>query len=114
SFIVLSYFLSWICWFPILDQINADVFSSLPHVIILLLLGGYSPSISALALSMLVGGKKGTGELLNKIKIMRVGLKWYVLCLLVGPVFLFIATGIYLYNGGEVGWVNYNVFIFLP
>lgn len=113
-FILFTYAFSWICWIPILPYINADVFSSPTHVIFFLLLGGYSPSIAAIVVSMLASGRKGITQLLGKLKIMKVGLKWYIISLLTAPVLLLLATIVYTTNGGELGWTNYNVFLFLP
>lgn len=114
TFIVLSYMISWLCWLPIIDQINADLYSSPGYVIALLLLGGYSPSISALWLSYVIGGKQSLKELLDKFKIVKAKFIWYVVALLVGPVLVAIATLIYSLQGGVLGWMNPMVFLFLP
>lgn len=114
SFILLTCSLSWLCWLPILPEINADVFSSPPHVIILLLAGGYSPSLSAIIVMWIRGGGKQVRELLGKFRILRVGFRWYMVALFTGPLVLFLSTMLYIAMGGEVGWTNYMVFLFLP
>lgn len=114
SFILLTCLLSWLCWLPILPAIKADVFSSAPHIIFLLLAGGYSPSLSAMLVTLIQGGRKQVKELLGKFMILRVGFRWYMICLFMGPAMLFLSTMLYVAWGGEVGWTNYMVFLFLP
>lgn len=114
AFILFTYTFSWLCWIPVLEQINSDVFSSPAHVLFFLLLGGYSPSIAAIVVTGVIGGRQEVMQLLGKFRIWKVGLKWYSISLLTGPVLLSAATLIYTAKGGEVGWTNYNVFLFLP
>lgn len=114
SYISITYLVSWLCWIPIISKINSDVFSSPAWTIFLLLLGGYSPSISAIAVTYLMGGKHASRELLQKLKIMKVASKWYAVSLLAAPLILAISTLLYSAQGGELGWMNKNVFFFLP
>lgn len=114
TFVILSYSISWLCWLPIVSQINADLYSSPWFVIVLLLLGGYSPTISGLLLSYSIGGKQALKELANRFKILKVEFKWYAIAVNVGPVLGAIATLIYSLQGGVLGWVNYMVFLFFP
>jgi membrane protease YdiL (CAAX protease family) len=114
TFILLSYAFSWLCWIPVLSQIKADLYSSAPHVFGLLLLGGYSPTISAIILSRIIGGKQFVEDLLSKYKILKVGYKWYAVALLATPLLIFIATMIFVSQGGALGWINYMVFPFFP
>lgn len=114
SFVLLSYLISWMCWLPVLNLIEPDVFSSPLYVIVLLLLGGYSPSLSAVIVCSLAGGREPVRNLLQKFLIMRVKLKWYLVALLSGPVFIFLALMLYISMGGDPGWVNYQVFLWLP
>ena len=114
SFVVLTYAISWTCWIPILSFINADLYSSPLVVIVMLFFGGLSPTLSALIITYTLHGKKGVKGLVAKLFIFKVAPKWYSIALLTGPLLIAMAVFYYLYTGGEVGWVNYQVFLFLP
>ncbi|MDQ8204107.1 CPBP family intramembrane glutamic endopeptidase [Pelagicoccus sp. SDUM812003] len=113
-FIGLSYGLSWLCWLPIRDKIQSNPFESEPWVFILLLLGGYGPSVAALILASLDGGASKVVALLKKFAIFKVGFRWYAVALLYGPLAMAISVGIYAATGGTIGYVHYPAFLFIP
>ena len=67
------------------------------------------PSLTAIILTAIMSGKKGVGALLRKIVQGRVHIRWYAAALLLVPLLLSIALGLYLLLGGAplvVLWVT--------
>ena len=114
SFVLLTYLISWIIWMPIKNLIQSELYSSPLYVVVMLMIGGYGPTISAIVISGIIGGRVQVKNLLKKFLIFRVGSKWYVIALLAGPMIAIVGTCIYKFSGGELGWINYQAFLWFP
>jgi len=67
------------------------------------LVGSWGPFFAALAMTGILEGKPGVKKLLAKLLVWRVGLRWYLVVLLLVPVLLLVAMGIYVLQGGALG-----------
>jgi membrane protease YdiL (CAAX protease family) len=94
-FFVLTYALSWLIWIP-LDLAHLEIG---PLVIpegtstLIRLLGVLMPAVAAMLLSARAGGRRELGSMLSRLRIWRVGLRWWAAALLVQPMIL-IASGL--------------------
>lgn len=92
AFFVLTYALAWIIWIPVGIFMNGISTG-------FVLLGAWAPTIAAITLTGYLEGRSGIGTLLQRIRIWRVGIQWYVFVLfsaaLIGlvAIFLFILLG---------------------
>lgn len=114
AFVFLAYGFSWLCWIPILDQIQTNPFKSAPNVLLRMLLGGYAPTLAALSMAAVIGGRRGVGDLLRRFKIWRVGASTYAIALLWSPVVVAISTLVYVALGGEIGYVHLPALLWVP
>jgi CAAX protease family protein len=60
----------------------------------------YGPALAALIVTAWIAGRKGVGTLLNRLRIWRVGIGWYLLVLLYPVVSKLMAVGIDVLLGG--------------
>ena len=68
-FFLLSYLFSWVCWIPLSQGSDSGLFA---------ILGRFGPTFSALFLLLLYEGREGVGDIITRLKIWRVGLRWYL------------------------------------
>lgn len=114
SFVVLAYAWSWLCWLPILPSIAANPFESEPSVLLRFLSGAYGPSIAALTVSGLVGGKPAVKQLLRRLLQWRVERLAYAVALLWSPLVVSLSVAIHVALGGTVGFVYYPALLWVP
>lgn len=76
-FFLLSFLISWLIW-GLGRRTENDT--------VLIWLGSFGPAISALVITAVSEGRDGLRRLLSRLFIWRVGLKWYLIALLLVPV----------------------------
>jgi membrane protease YdiL (CAAX protease family) len=105
SFFVLAYAISWVFWVPAVLYIRfALPTDDVPGwMMLLLLVGTFAPTVAALAMTGILEGKSGVKKLLARFLVWRVGLRWYLVTLLLVPVAFLAAMGIYVLQGGVLG-----------
>jgi membrane protease YdiL (CAAX protease family) len=101
-FFVLSYFISWITWLPlILTEAGIHGLPVLPeyhHY-----LGSFGPMIAAFIVKYMDEGRNGTKDLMRQLTRWKVSWTWYAVVIVV-PVLLVIAAGY------ADGWINHYSF----
>lgn len=107
-FTVLAYGLSYLCWWPILDQIKPNLMEMSPSAIALMMAGGFGPSAAALIVTLIIGGPRACGALLSRIVRWKVPGKWYLAAVLFAPVVTLGGVGIYAALGYEVGGIRWD------
>ena len=110
SFFIIAYFISWIFWIPAVLYIKfALPTSEVPGwLMIPNLLGTWGPFVAALIMARIVKGKGGIKKILSSMLVWRVGLLWYLIIMLLVPIILSTAVGIYVLQGGVVGIFDVN------
>jgi membrane protease YdiL (CAAX protease family) len=105
SFFVLAYAISWIFWVPAVlyfkfylptDQVPG-------WLMIPMLVGTWGPFFAALAMTGILEGKPGVKKLMSSLLVWRVGLRWWLVTLLLVPVLVLATMGIYVLQGGVLG-----------
>jgi membrane protease YdiL (CAAX protease family) len=105
NFLVLTYAASWLLWTPlVLDAVDPD--TALGFV--LLMLGSLVPSATAIVLVGRRHGRAGVRNLLRRLRIWRVGPRWWV-AVTVLPTLAVAAIGLSLLVGGEAPDVTVTV-----
>jgi uncharacterized protein len=107
-FAALAYGWSWVCWWPILNDIKPNLLSMEPLAIARMLGGGFGPSAAAIILSLLIGGPREAGALLSRLVRWKVGGLWYLLAVLFAPLVILGGVGIYATLGHDVGAVRWD------
>jgi membrane protease YdiL (CAAX protease family) len=97
AFFVLTFLLSWAIWIPL----ALDHYALLParldegFVMVVRLFGTLGPAVSAILVSLLLGGRPAAGALLAQIGRWRVKWTWVAAAALVFPALLFVSAWIY-------------------
>ncbi len=112
-FTLLAFAFSWLCWVPVLDRIQANPFKSEPDVLLRLLLGGYGPSVAALAVAALGGGWDAVKALLARFKP-RGGGAAYMVALVWSPIVVAVSVLAFVTFGGDVGYVHSPALLWVP
>ncbi len=96
SFFVLTFLLSWAIWIPMaLNYYGLFPVKMDPgFVLVFRLFGTLGPAVSAILISLFVGGRKSVGALIGQIGRWRVHWKWYVAVALVFPTMALVVAGI--------------------
>src|SRR5262245_14554069 len=89
TYFVLVFVLSWAFWIP--TAITHDT-TSFP-LVVFAALGNIVPSLVGILLTVLFGGKSGLGEVVRRLGQLRVPRIWYVVVLVLPPVFRLLAIG---------------------
>lgn len=112
-FFILSCFISWLCWLPILNQIASSPFESSPTVILLFFLGAYAPSLVGISLSYFYDKKNGLKSIRERLKLKKLGI-WTLVSLMAGPVIYGLALLSYAVFGGQLGNTNVGLYPWIP
>jgi len=97
AFFILTYGVSWLVWVPMaVTQIDHPIYK----------LGTFGPTIVALILTSLIGGRAGIKQILRRLLIWRVRARWYLFSFLITAVGVLIAIGLHVWLGGAVP--NFN------
>jgi membrane protease YdiL (CAAX protease family) len=96
-FFLLTFFFSWMIWIPLcFSHFNVGPFKISEDVSsIIRLLGVIMPMVSGLLLTAIYGGQPAIRNLLSRLKIWRVGWKWWIGVVFVFPTLLILAGTIY-------------------
>jgi membrane protease YdiL (CAAX protease family) len=113
-FVAIAYGISWTCWLPIVKLVHLNPFESPALVILLFLVGVYSPTISAIINSAIIGGWPAVKDLLKKCILWRVGIIWYAFAILFMPLAYSLSVFAYTILDGSVGSVNYGMLPIIP
>jgi CAAX protease family protein len=103
AFFFLVYLFSWLIWIPLLLSHNGigpfHVSEDTSNLV--RLFGVLVPSTLAIVLTAWSGGRKALAEMLGRLKIWRVGWRWWVAAVLVFPALLVTAALLYNLFGGN-------------
>jgi membrane protease YdiL (CAAX protease family) len=102
SFFLLTFLISWGILLPEVAAARGWLTNHMPQV--LLVVAGYGPALAAVLVSLAGQGWQGLGTLLQRLLIVRVGIQWYLIALLLPVAILLAALGIHLALGGSVAW----------
>lgn len=96
-FFVLTFVLSWAIWIPMAMNYYGvfPIRMDSGFVMVFRLFGTLGPAVSAILISILVGGRPAVRALLGQIGKWRVHWKWYAAAALVFPALLLASAGIY-------------------
>ena len=104
AFCLLAYAFTWSFWLPVV------VFFQwlLPPWMYpaLLATGAFGPTLSALVLTAMNGGKAAIHKLLGQLCKWRVGFRWYLVVLLMPVALSFSALALHSLLGGTTGWFS--------
>jgi uncharacterized protein len=106
--------LSWACWLPIIDRLEASPFDSSPLVMGLFLLGAYGPTLMGILLTGFYDGRRGLRALAKRAVSFKVGASWVLIAVIAGPLLYTISIAVYASLGGQLGTVNYGLLPWLP
>lgn len=101
KFFILTFILSWLLWVPAMLG-REDVFLA-QYSALLVILGGFVPSIVGLGLAFSSGKTRGVLILLKKALLFRFPIKWYILILLLMPSVTFVSL-LLMKLTGDVGF----------
>jgi membrane protease YdiL (CAAX protease family) len=93
TFFIITFVISWTIW------LTTAVFA--PESGLLLSLGTFAPTVTALTLTAVVEGRAGLLAIWRRLLIWRVGLGWYLFALGGTAVFVLVALGLYRLAGGD-------------
>jgi membrane protease YdiL (CAAX protease family) len=119
SFFALTALISWAIWTPIVIRYYRNPFpvsfeETPAYLILLAFLGFFGPTIAALILSGLEGGREEIKRLLSGWKLWRVGLRWYLAFFLSQLAIEFLATQLYIGQSNatpQIDWGNWAGFL---
>jgi uncharacterized protein len=112
-YVLIALLWSWVWWIPATLAFKG-VLSLSTSWLLLLVIGGPGPSISAITLTCMLDGIEGLKNLFRKFLIWRVNFAWYVFALITPPALLVCAMAIYTFRGGSLGridWANWPVLL---
>jgi membrane protease YdiL (CAAX protease family) len=95
SFFALTYALSWLVWVPLDLSRHGILLPAIPDgtSTLVRLLGVLMPAGAAIVLTARSGGRAELGALLGRLRIWRVGLRWWAAAVVLQPVIL-VASGL--------------------
>lgn len=103
AFIALAYVWSWTFWTLVLVTTNSNSEEVAILTVPLIMLGAFGPSIAAIIVTLKILGRTGARELLHKLILWRVGVRWYLIAFFAAPIFVGAGLAIYSSIGGETG-----------
>ena len=114
GFVAIAYGISWICWLPIVKFIPLNLSDSPKFVIFFLVFGIYSPTISALLCSAVIGGWPTVKALIKKYILWRVGAFGYFAAILFFPLVYVLCVFAFKVSYGSIGSIHFGVLPILP
>jgi membrane protease YdiL (CAAX protease family) len=100
TFFVLAFGIAWAILIP--SVLSSYGLISLPGSTVLLLVMGYGPTIAAVVVSALIGGRTEIRALLRRLLIWRVGWSWWAITLFLNGAIILGALALYRLLGNEV------------
>jgi membrane protease YdiL (CAAX protease family) len=114
GFVAITYGISWICWLPIIKFIPLNLSESPKFVIFFFVIGVYSPTISAILCSAVIGGWPTVKALIKKYILWRVGILWYIAAILFFPLVYVLSLFSYKISFISIGSIQYGVLPIIP
>lgn len=102
SYFVLAYGLSWIIWVPV-GWVVTRIDEPPEWLFLLVVLGIYGASGAGFIMTGLVDGKPGVRRLLARVRIWRVGFRWYLVAFLAVPILILAGLVLYTLLGNSTG-----------
>ncbi len=105
TFFSITFLLTWACWVPLALFLSPEVLRDSTHaspLLLLQLLGNIVPSLVALLLTGVCGGRQAVKSLLGQLRLWRVGGRWYAAALLLVPGLTLVAIVLYRLFGGAL------------
>jgi hypothetical protein len=90
KFLVVTYVISWALWVPMALSSQGIIPIQIPSLLGIVI-GGISPSLTAIALTIIEGGKEGIQDLLARSLRWRVAIQWYLFTLFAPAVIMLCA-----------------------
>jgi uncharacterized protein len=100
SFFVLAFVITWSVMVPMV--LASHGLLAFPELIPLLLVMSYGPTIAAIVVTGVIGGRRAIGTLLGRLRIWRVGWRWWAVTLFLNGLIVLGALGLYALLGNEV------------
>jgi len=97
SFVAITLAISWIIWSPLI--VLGQNISPVARLI-LIIIGGFGPFLSAIIVTLIADGRNGFREWRKRIFKFRVGAKFYILVLIYPIIYAASSYGLYLLMGG--------------
>lgn len=102
AFFILAFAITWVFYLiPNLLHSRGLLPFRLPFLLEVLL-GSYGPTYAALIVTGALSGRPGIRRLLSRLLIWRVGLRWYLVALLMHPILFLLGFGVYALFGGAL------------
>jgi membrane protease YdiL (CAAX protease family) len=119
SYFTLTYILSWLFLIPgFMALLNAgwdqDGLDTIPPLALIGLIGTFGPSIAAIILTRTTEGKSKTWQLIKKLIIWRVHIKWYLFVLFVPAILLSVSaliSRLFGFSLGQAIFTNFPVVV---
>ena len=105
SQVVVSYAFSWVLWIPavLAWRLGCDPDEAPWWLLLVALVGSYGPSVAAVVVTAVQGGRAAVGTLFSRFRIWRVGLRWYLVVLAAPPLALAVAMTSHVVQGHSLG-----------
>lgn len=114
-FLILTFLWSWILWIIGLNYLSDEINQkSISKFLVFFFVGVYGPTISGIITTLFFDGLKGLFELIKKLFIWKVPLKYYLYIIFL-PL-IFVSIGIVLYGQflGEIGGFDKMAYLSIP
>lgn len=113
-FTLATYLFSWACWLPIIDSLQSSPFAGSPATMALFFLGAYGPTLMGIAMVGIHGGRSGVKDLFRSAVSLRIGMRWFLVSILTGPMIYALSIAVFVLLGGDVGAINLGLLPWLP
>ncbi|MGB5371997.1 MAG: CPBP family glutamic-type intramembrane protease [Flavobacteriaceae bacterium] len=114
-FLLLTFLWSWILWIIGLkylsDGINQETINKF---LVFFFVGVYGPTIAGIITTLFFDGPMGVFELIKKLFIWKVPLKYYVYLILLPLIFVIIGIALYSQFIGEIGGFDKMAYLSIP
>lgn len=114
-FLILTFLWSWIFWIIGLNYLSVGINQeSIGKFLVFFFVGVYGPTISAIITTLFFDGLIGVFELIKKLFIWKVPLKYYVYLILLPLIFVIIGIVLYSQFIGEIGGFDKMAYLSIP
>jgi membrane protease YdiL (CAAX protease family) len=114
-FLILTFLWSWILWIIGLNYLSDGINQeSIGNFLIFFFAGVYGPTISGIITTLFFDGLIGVFELIKKLFIWKVPLKYYVYLILLPLIFVIIGIALYSQFIGEIGGFDKLAYLSIP
>jgi uncharacterized protein len=100
SYFLLAFAITWSVMVPMV--LASHGLLTFPEFIPLLLVMSYGPTIAAIVVTGAIGGRRAIGSLLARLRIWRVGWRWWAVTLFLNGLIVLGALGLYALLGNDV------------